>query len=66
MIDTLVVAIVLCVDTCSWNWKQKFEYADVMYDIEQVVKIGVNHIQQHGKKSFYWHLKNVFYKKDDE
>lgn len=59
MLDTLIVAVVMCVDTCNWKMKQRFEYAALQIEIQQSVKRGIYEVQDKNKRTFYWHAKEI-------
>lgn len=62
MIDTLLVAIVLCVDTCDWSWDKKFNYADLQYDVLVGAKAAMHVVKENrkAKDTFFWHTKDVY------
>lgn len=68
MLDTLIVAVVLCVDTCTWGLKEKFEYAGLQFDLRCGITQKVREIRNNtsDKISFWWHIKDtiVFIKED--
>lgn len=61
MLDTLIVAVVMCVDTCNWKLKQKFEYEFVQIEIQNGIKRGIIDVQEKSRKNntFYWHTKEI-------
>lgn len=68
MLDTLFVAIVVCVDTCNWSWKEKFDYADLQYDALIGVKAAMHVVKENrkSKDTFYWHTKDIYYKEEEK
>lgn len=61
MLDTLIVAVVMCVDTCNWKMKQEFEYAALQMELKWGLQRKFYEIQEKSRKdkTFYWYVKEV-------
>lgn len=68
MLDTLIVAVVLCVDTCTWGFKEKFDYADLHFSLRESIQRGVMEVQgnRYPKRAFLWHVKEtILFRKEE-